>query len=93
METITEPLSAIENDNSGTKENWIPVLVGILLSIIVVFLWWTLNNQEKTHLQNKMEEESQKLISYRCGLERPDSGYSAYCDALGRTGRHTEGGL
>jgi len=49
---------------SGSGGLWIPVLVGLLLSIIVAFLWWTLNENEKNLLQNKVNDEADKMISY-----------------------------
>jgi|GEM_PF-1769134 len=47
-----------KSDEPEIKIGWLPALVGILFSALVIFLWYTLDRQERTAVQNKIKIET-----------------------------------
>ncbi|MCP4215307.1 MAG: diguanylate cyclase [bacterium] len=45
------------------QTKWLPILVGTLLCILVLLLWWTLNEQDNRALLKRVEAEAHKLAS------------------------------
>jgi len=46
------------------SNNWIPVLVGTLLCIVVALVWWIQNEHEQTKQSQIVETEADLLASY-----------------------------